>query len=163
VKKKMKPSLKIIDGSRHPRRTVPLYPLTLLSGLSGLTRRQISYWTQLGLVKSAVAAGSQAIKPTYYFSEEEAAKVLMFSDMRRRGLSLKQIQTVAGAIKRDKGLFENKYVLTDGFTVFYADTDREAVETLKLNRLMLLVPTHAYLSRLSNSRVSWASSSASKK
>jgi len=79
--------------------------------------------------------------------------VLMFSDMRRRGLSLKQIQTVAGAIKRDKGLFEKKYVLTDGFSVFYADTDREAIETLKLNRLMLLVPTYTYLSRLSNSRI----------
>jgi DNA-binding transcriptional MerR regulator len=125
----------------------------LLSGLSGLTRRQISYWTRLGLVESAVATGRQSINPTCYFSEEEAAKVLMFSDMRRRGLSLKQIQTVAGAIKRDKGLFEKKYVLTDGFSVFYADTDREAIETLKLNRLMLLVPTYTYLSRLSNSRI----------
>jgi DNA-binding transcriptional MerR regulator len=122
--------------------------------MSGLTRRQVSYWVQLGLVKFAASvAGNQSINPTCFFREEEAAKLLIFSDMRRRGLSLKQIQTVAGAITHDKELLENKYVLTDGFSVFFADTDREAVETLKLNRLMLLIPTHDHLSQLSNSRI----------
>jgi DNA-binding transcriptional MerR regulator len=86
-------------------------------------------------------ADTSSESSTSRYSEEEAAKLLIFAGMKRRGFSLAQVQAVASAFSRHpKSLKEiEKYILTDGVLVLFADTDREAIELLKHHRPMLLI------------------------
>lgn len=97
--------------------------------------------------KSAVRTGH----PSSFYSAEEVVKAMIIADLKRAGFSLRQIQQVARnlkehGIKLDKS--EN-YLLTDGYSVYYARTDNEAVDILKHHRqMLLLIPLHEQVEKL---------------
>jgi len=128
------------------------YTIPELAKLTGLTRRQIDYWAGIKLISaslknSAVRGGG---RPSSFFSTSEALKVLIFSDVKKRGFSLTQIKQlnrnfVLNEVKLDQA---GSYLLTDGVTILYAKSDNEVIDILKNNRQMLLVPIQDQIERL---------------
>jgi len=97
--------------------------------------------------KTAVRTGH----PASFYSAEEVIKAMIIADLKRAGFSLRQIQQVARnleehGIRLDKS--EN-YLLTDGYSVYYAGSDNEAVDILKHHRqMLLLIPVHEQIEKL---------------
>ena len=151
-KKKRKP-LAVIRralGTRAaPKR---FYTVPELTKLTGLSRRQVDYWTAMKLItpsfrNPSIRGGGKAAS---FYSTSEALKVLIFSDVKSRGFSLLQIrQLQRNFASNDVRLDEaGTYLLTDGVTILYAKNDNQVVDILKNNRQMLLVPIQEQIERL---------------
>ena len=128
------------------------YTIPELTKLSGLSRRQIDYWAGIELISASLknSGARGGGKPSSFFSTAEALKVLIFSDVKKRGFSLTQIRQlnrnfVVNDIKLDQA---GSYLLTDGITILYANSDNEVIDILKNNRQMLLVPIQEQIERL---------------
>ena len=128
------------------------YTIPELTKITNLSRRQIDYWAAMKLIAPSlrnprVRGGG---KPASFYSTSEALKVLIFSDVKARGFSLRQIrQLQRNFATNDVRLDEaGTYLLTDGVTILYAKNDNEVVDILKSNRQMLLVPIQEQIERL---------------
>jgi DNA-binding transcriptional MerR regulator len=154
MKKRRRSSLSFVGPELGKHRTgkKKYYTIPELARLTGLSRRQIDYWTELKLIapslKNPDAHGGG--KPASFYSTLEALKILVFSDVKQRGFSLAQIRqlnrNVAGnGVKLDE---VGAYLITDGVTILYASSDNEVVDILKNNRQMLLVPIHEQIEKL---------------
>lgn len=155
--KRMKRSgLTVIGVSRNSGRRITArrhYTIPELTKLTGLTRRQVDYWTTLRLITPTLRTpGIRGGKPATFYSTAEALKILIFSDVKQRGFSLTQIRQLNrniasnGVQLHDAGT----YLLTDGVTILYARNNNEVVDILKNNRQMLLVPIQEQIERLKN-------------
>jgi DNA-binding transcriptional MerR regulator len=144
-------ALSVIDQdlSRHGNKRY--YTIPELTKLTGLTRRQLDYWAVKKLITPTLRYPRiRGGKPSTFYSPTEALKILIFSDVKRRGFSLIQIRQlqrnfVSNLIKLDE---VGTYLLTDGVTIFYAKRDTEVIDILKNNRQMLLVPIRDQIERL---------------
>jgi DNA-binding transcriptional MerR regulator len=137
-------SLKVIGGfgETNERRRRLSFSIGTLAVLAGISRRQIMYWTKLGMISPNLhLADTSSDRSRWKYSEEEAAKLLIFADMKQRGFSLTQVQTLASVLSKSSKPIKDvkKYILTDGVRVFFADTDREAIQLQKHDRPMLLI------------------------
>ena len=154
MKKKKRSGLSVIDSNlrgraHHGKR---YYTIPELTKLTGLTRRQIDYWTEMKLISPSLrhSGARGGGKAASFYSVMEALKVLIFSDVKRRGFSLTQIRQLHRNINSN-GLQLHEagtYLLTDGVTILYATNDNEVVDLLKHNRQMLLVPIREQIERL---------------
>lgn len=127
------------------------YTITELTKLTGLSRRQIDYWTAKNLITPTLRnPGVRGGKPASFYSTAEALKILIFSDVKQRGFSLMQIgQLHENFASNDVRLDEvGTYLLTDGLSIFYASNEGEVIDILKNNGQMLLVPIHEQIERL---------------
>lgn len=131
-----------------------LYTVPELMRLTGMTRKQVSYWDEIELLKPAIRESAAPTgQPALFYTALEVLKALIFCDMRRRAnFSLKTIQQVARNIEEqdirlDRG---EGFILTDGHTVYYANNDNEVVDILKHNRQMLLITIHEQVEKLRN-------------
>ena len=129
-----------------------LYTIPELLGLSGMTRKQASYWAQIDLLNPRLRdPKARTGSPSSFYSAEEVVKAMIICDLKRAGFSLRQIQQVVRnleehGIRLDES--EN-YLLTDGYSVYYAQSDNEAVDILKHHRqMLLLVPIHEQVEKL---------------
>jgi DNA-binding transcriptional MerR regulator len=129
-----------------------LYTVPELLSLTGMTRKQVSYWAQIELLSPRMRdPKARAGSPSSFYSAEEVVKAMIICDLKRASFSLRQIQQIARnleehGIRLDKS--EN-YLLTDGYSVYYANSDNEAVDILKHHRqMLLLVPIHEQIEKL---------------
>ena len=151
MKKTAAAALTVIDRdlSRHGKKRY--YTIPELTKLTGLTRRQLDYWASEKLITPSLKNPRiRGGKPASFYSPTEALKILIFSDVKRRGFSLIQIRQlqrnfVGNGVTLDEA---GTYLLTDGVTIFYARSDTEVIDILKNNRQMLLVPIRDQIERL---------------
>lgn len=129
-----------------------LYTAPELMRLTGMTRKQITYWARIGLLKPALR-NSKALpgQPGLFYSAVEIIKALIVCDLRRAGFTPRQVQQVARNLEsQGMRLNESKaYLLTDGYSVYYASSDNEVIDLLKHHRqMLLLVPLREQLEKL---------------
>jgi len=129
------------------------YTISELLQITGMTRRQAVYWAQIGLLtpkmRNPKAAGRQ---PTSFYSVREVVKALIICDLLKRGISLQQVQRLARYLeKHGIRLDESEdYLITNGPTVIFAQNGAEAIDILKHQGQMLLVPIHEKVEKLRN-------------
>lgn len=129
-----------------------LYTVPQLIRLTGLTRKQVSYWSKTELLTPTLR-DSKALKgqPTSFYSAVEVVRGIIFCELRRAGFSPRQVQQVATNLRtHDIQLDEPEtYLLTDGYSVYYASSDNEVVDILKHHRqMLLLIPIHERIEKL---------------
>jgi len=129
-----------------------LYTAPELMRLTGMTRKQITYWARIGLLKPTLR-NSKALPghPGLFYSAVEVIKALIVCDLRRAGFTPRQVQQVARNLEsQGMRLNESKaYLLTDGYSVYYASSDNEVIDLLKHHRqMLLLVPLREQLEKL---------------
>jgi DNA-binding transcriptional MerR regulator len=129
-----------------------LYTAPELMRLAGMSRKQVTYWAQIGLVApcfhDSKATGG---RPSLFYSATEVVKAMIICELKRRGITLRQVQEVAKNLQESQiDLYESQaYLLTDGYSVYYAFDDGQVVDVLKNHRqLLLLVPIHEHVERL---------------
>jgi len=154
MKKKRTIALSFVGPELGKQRngTKKYYTIPELTKLTGLSRRQIDYWTSVNLIEPSLRNHAQrgGGKPASFYSTLEALKILIFSDVKQRGFSLTQIRQLNRniAVNRVKLDQAGAYLLTDGVTILYANSNNEVIDILKNNRQMLLVPIRAQVERL---------------
>jgi len=129
-----------------------LYTAPELMQLTGMTRKQVTYWARIGLLKPKLR-NPKALpgQPGLFYSAVEIIKALIVCDLRRAGFTPRQVQQVARNLERQgMRLDESKaYLLTDGYSVYYASSDNEVIDLLKHHRqMLLLVPLREQLEKL---------------
>jgi DNA-binding transcriptional MerR regulator len=132
--------------------TKRLYTAPELMRAAGMSRKQVSYWARIGLVAPTFqdprAAGG---RPSLFYSATEVVKAMIICELKRRGFSLRQVQEVAKNLQEfDIDLYDSQaYLLTDGYSVYYAFDDGEVVDVLRNHRQqLLLVQIHEHVERL---------------
>jgi len=129
-----------------------LYTIPELLGLTGMTRKQASYWAQIKLLSPRMReTKARAGSPSSFYSAEEVVKAMIICDLKRAGFSLRQIQQVTRNLEEHSIMLDESehYLLTDGYSVYYAYSDNEAVDILKHHRqMLLLVPVHEQVEKL---------------
>jgi DNA-binding transcriptional MerR regulator len=120
--------------------------------LSGMTRKQIGYWGKIGLVTPTLHDATAATgKPALFYTAAQVVTALIVCELRRAGFTLRQVQQVARNLE-EHGLRLDEseaYLLTDGYSVYYALSDDEVVDVLKHRRqMLLLVPIHEQVAKL---------------
>ena len=128
------------------------YTVPELIGLTGISRKQVDYWAKTQLLSPLMRDMKAAIgKPVSFYTAAEVVKAMIIADLKRAGFSLRQIQQVAHNLEEhgiNLAKAEN-YLLTDGFSVYYASSDNEVIDILKHHRqMLLLVPVHEQVKRL---------------
>lgn len=120
--------------------------------LTRMTRKQVTYWARIGLVRPTLTNTTGVPgRPTLFYAGTEIVKALIVCELRRRGFSLRQVQQVARNLDaRDIELYgAESYLLTDGYSVYYAYSSSEIVDVLKHHRqMLLLVPIHEQVAKL---------------
>ena len=129
-----------------------LYTAPELMRLTGMTRKQVGYWARIGLVSPAFhdqMAGTG--KPALFYTAKEVVKALVVCELRRAGFTPRQVQQVARNLE-EQGIHLDQseaYLLTDGYSIYYALSDDEVVDVLKHHRqMLLLVPIHEQVAKL---------------
>ena len=116
-----------------------------------MTRKQVEYWAAIGLLTPAMrdskALGSQCAS---FYSAEGVIRALVLCDLRRRGFTLRQLRQVASNLEKQRlSLADSQlYLLSDGYSVYYATNQNKVIDILKHNRQMLLVPVHEQVEKL---------------
>ena len=129
-----------------------LYTAPDLMRLTGMTRKQVTYWARIGLLKPKLR-NPRAVpgQPGLFYSAVEVIKALIVCDLRRAGFTPRQVQQVARNLERQGMRLDESeaYLLTDGYSIYYASSDNEVVDLLKHHRqMLLLVPLREQLEKL---------------
>jgi DNA-binding transcriptional MerR regulator len=127
-----------------PRRAASerrLYTASELMHFARVSRSQASYWEKAGLVVPLRRTEAPTGKPARFYSATDLLKAAIISDLKQRGLSLGQVQTVVRNLEEHGLRLEDvePYLLTDGYSVYYARTDHDAIDILRHHRQMLLL------------------------
>lgn len=152
LKNKIESKLSGTIPSRKRATMKRLYTVPELVGLTGITRKQVAYWEQINLLNPRMREpNARAGSPSAFYAPEEVVKALVICDLKRAGFSLRQIQQVVHNLE-EYGIRldgSENYLLTDGYSVYYANSDNEAIDILKHHRQrLLLVPVHEQVEKL---------------
>ena len=138
--------------SRDSRLSKRLYTISELISLTGMTRKQVAYWAHKELLSPTMRDPmARAGRPASFYSAKEIVKALIICDLKQAGFSLRKVQQVANnleqhGIKLDQS---KDYLVTNGSSVYYADSDIKAFDILKHHRqMLLLVPIHEQVKKL---------------
>lgn len=128
------------------------YTAPELMQLTGMTRKQVTYWARIGLLKPKLRNPKVLPgQPGLFYSAVEIIKALIVCDLRRAGFTPRQVQQVARNLERQGVRLDESeaYLLTDGYSVYYASSDNEVIDLLKHHRqMLLLVPLREQLEKL---------------
>lgn len=129
-----------------------VYTAQELMRLTGMTRKQVSYWAKIGLVMPSLQDPIANIgKPSHFYSTAEVVKALIVCELRQAGFTPRQLLKVAQNLEHH-GIHLNgpeAYLLTDGYSVYYALSEDEVVDVLKHHRqMLLLVPIQEQVDKL---------------
>lgn len=129
-----------------------LYTVRDIIRLTGMTRRQVMHLSDIGLVEPTLRdPEAKTGRPVYFYSAVEVLKALVVTELRKTNLSPSEVQQVARNL-REHGvqLFESAaYLLTDGYSVYYAFSETDVVDIHKNHRQrLLLVPIHEQVTKL---------------
>ncbi len=131
--------------------TKRLYTVPELMHLTGLTRKQVTYWARIGLV-APLLRDPDAVpgQPASFYAATDVIRALIVCELRRRGFTPRQVQQVARNLQEHDIRLDRSevYLLTDGYSVYYAFSDGEVVDVLKHQRQMLLIPIHEQVAKL---------------
>jgi|GEM_PF-1713267 len=145
------PKLEPVSAATKPL-SERLYTIPELMRLSGMTRKKVSYWAKIGLVTPTLRSPRVTrTKPTVFYSASGVFRALVICELLRRGLSLQQVQQLARNLREfDVDLYDKEtYLLTDGYSLYYAFSDDQVVDVHKHHRqMLLLVPLHEQLAKL---------------
>ncbi len=128
-----------------------IYTIPEITRITNASRRQINYWEQVGLLNSTFQnIKSQDGKILFYFSRTEVIKALIFCEMKNKGFSLHQIKQVARNLSMLAPDFDQSgtYILSDGYSVYFAESERQVIDILKHARQMLLIPMEEQIEKL---------------
>lgn len=129
-----------------------LYTIPELMRLSGLTRKKVVYWERIGLVSPSMRSlRISRRQPCVFYSSSEVLKALVICELLRLRLSLKQVQQLARNLSElDVDLYgPETYLLTDGYSIYYASSDGQVVDVHRHHRqMLLLVPLHEQVAKL---------------
>jgi DNA-binding transcriptional MerR regulator len=129
-----------------------LYTVPELLRLTGMTRRQASYWDKTGLLNPTLRRSDAPTgKPSSFYSAADVIKALIVCHLRRSGFTPSQVQQVARNLEEHRIRLDapETYLLTDGYSVYYAHSDNEVVDIHKHNgQMLLLVPIHEQVEKL---------------
>lgn len=129
-----------------------LYTVPELLRLTGMSRKQVEYWARVGLlIPSLRQENAKMGQPASFYSAEAMVKALVITDLRRSGFTLRQVQQVARNLEgHGIRLVESRnYLLTDGNSVYYAESDTEVMDILKhCRQMLLLIPIHEQVEKL---------------
>lgn len=67
---------------------LPVYPMRVVCGMTGLTERQIRYWEKLGLLSPARTPGEQRL-----FSQADVERLKHVKRLKESGIPLRSIRT----------------------------------------------------------------------
>ncbi len=140
------------DLSQQSFTTKRLYTAPELMRLTGMTRKQVTYWAKIGLITPTFRKpNAENGQPSLFYSSAEVIKAIIVFELKRYGFSPRQVQQVAHNLQ-EQGIELNEfkaYLLTDGYSVYYAYSDSEVVDVLKHHhQLLLLVPIHEQVAKL---------------
>jgi DNA-binding transcriptional MerR regulator len=129
-----------------------LYTVPELIRLTGMTRKQVTYWARIGLVRPIFRDTQASIgHPASFYSAAEVIKALVICELRRAGFSPRQVQQVALNLE-EHGIHlhdSESYLLTDGYSVYLAESNNEVIDILRNHRqMLLLVPIHEQVAKL---------------
>jgi DNA-binding transcriptional MerR regulator len=127
------------------------YTVSEVMRLAGVSRKQVTHWAKTKLLSPSFRnSKARGGKPSSFYSATEVVMALIFSDMKHRGFSLQQIRKVADNLSKDGVRLDepDTYLLTDGYSVYYANSDDEVVDFLKHHRQMMLVPIREQVEKL---------------
>jgi DNA-binding transcriptional MerR regulator len=122
-----------------------------LISLTSMSRKQVNYWAKIGLLTPTMRSTKRAVgKPVSFYSRQDVLRALVICDMRRRGISTQQVQKVIHNLEKEGLRLDesSKYLLTDGYSVYYAKSDTELIDILKHNRQMIFVSIHEQVEKL---------------
>jgi DNA-binding transcriptional MerR regulator len=129
-----------------------LYTVPEVMKITGLSRKQVEYWAAIDLLRPTLrdssATGSQ---PASFYSAEAVVKALVMCDLRSRGFTPRQVKQVADNLEAQGLRLDgpNMYLLTDGYSVYYANSNNEVTDILKHHRqMLLLVPLREQVEKL---------------
>lgn len=129
-----------------------LYTAPELMRLTGMSRKQISYWAKIGLVAPTLQDPmARAGKAALFYAAPEVVKALIVCELRRAGFTLNQVRQVARNVEQRGFRLDESiaYLLTDGYSVYFAVSDEEVIDILKHQRQrLLLVPIHDQVAKL---------------
>ena len=129
-----------------------LFTVPELLGLTGMTRKQASYWVQINLLSPRMRTPTARTgSPSSFYSAEEVVKAMIICDLKRAGFSLRQIQQVIRNLEEHGITLDTSenYLLTDGYSIYFASSDDEVIDILKHHRqMLLLVPVHEQVEKL---------------
>lgn len=135
---------------RHPGKR--LYTVPELLSLTGMTRKQASYWAQINILSPRMRTPTaRKGSPSSFYAAEAVVKAMIICDLKRAGFSLRQIQQVIRNLEEHGITLDTSenYLLTDGYSIYFASSDNEVVDILKHHRqMLLLVPVHEQIEKL---------------
>lgn len=139
-----------VSIDKHPSER--LYTIPELMRLTGLTRKKVAYWEQIKLVTPTLRDARAARgKPSIFYSASQVLKALVICELLRLKLSLQQVQQLAHNLREfDVELYDSEaYLLTDGYSIYYAFSDGQVVDVHKNHRqMLLLVPLHEQVAKM---------------
>jgi DNA-binding transcriptional MerR regulator len=128
-----------------------VFTLAELARLTGASRRQISYWESIGLLTAKFSDVRQSSeKAASYFPRAEALKALVFCELKAKGFSLHQIKQVGKNLTNLNLKLETpgSFILSDGFSVYFAANESQVIDILRHARQMTLIPIQDQLEKL---------------
>lgn len=135
------PSVAVSTEARQ-RLSGRLYTVRELMRLTGMSRKQVHYWSQIGLVRPTFRDNNAKNgQPSSFYSTSEVIKALIVCELRRLGFSPRQVEQLALNLQGyGMELYDSEvYFLTDGYSIYYARSDTEVVDVLRSHRQMLLL------------------------
>jgi DNA-binding transcriptional MerR regulator len=138
---------RVLSEVRKPPRRIErvnrnFYGVPELTHLSGLSRTQIATLEKKHVLTAHHRAETANDTGARFYLEREALKVLLISDMRKSGLSLREATSVVLSLDAHGLQLDSpeKYLLTDGHALYYARNAEDVVDihTRHGRKLLLL-------------------------
>ncbi len=126
---------------RTVRPTDSLCNLEELSRLTGFTRSQLNQYDKSGLIPQFKSyPNRRKERPKIFYSPESVLKALIISEMRQAKFKNKQIERAIENLEKMGFKFgANTHLLTDGFNIHVATSDRRVVDIMRHEKQMLLL------------------------